>query len=360
VLSYDIWQKTGQAINNSNATTQTEWHIAKCGAALWAQFNVDSSGAPLYASPTASDVVFKPIAARTTGLTESMATFGGYMYFANGTDAMRRWDGRYYGVGWVECAGGTTVTGHSTSWNSWNSVRPGDKMMFYSTGAAAWVLTEYTVASITSDTSLELTSAGPNLAVSAQTFYSIVGMQNAGIDAPTEQLNLALNTSVWTTRVLDTSTSSSLSAFYSSVVVNSSGYPHAIYSQNGNELKRSYWDGSVWTTETILTVGTDTLYFLDTAIDASNNIYVCYVHGPTGSATLSWIKWNGTSWTAPATLDTTTSTLGIRRVAMGVDSDNHVHCAWIHINGATTTLKYSEYTTSWAAATSITTSVYPT
>lgn len=65
-----------------------------------------------------------------------------------------------YATGTASCAGGTTVTGSGTSWLA--NVKAGDFIHFGSASQTSPTATWYEVDSVTNNTSLELTAAGPN------------------------------------------------------------------------------------------------------------------------------------------------------------------------------------------------------
>jgi hypothetical protein len=96
---------------------------------------------------------------------------------------------------------------------------------------------------------------------------------------------------------------------FTSIAVDSHNWPRIVYYDRTNgRLKYASFDGSSWTTSDLVTVGavsetgTPNLHRLASiAIDNSDRAHVCY-YDP-ASQSLKYMKWTGTAWTTPETVD---------------------------------------------------------
>ena len=88
----------------------------------------------------------------------------------------------------------------------------------------------------------------------------------------------------------------------SSSIVDVGGYPHILYYDFSHysflypghrDIKHAWWNGSMWTTETLASQG-DLVDYCDSILDSNGRVHAsCYDRA---SDTLKYARWNGSSW----------------------------------------------------------------
>jgi hypothetical protein len=174
-------------------------------------------------------------------------------------------------------------------------------------------------------------------------------------------LKYAIWNGVWNSQTVDATTavgaSSASVGTYSSLALDSKGYPHISYINYTNfntgyltinsslvfgDLKYAWWDGTSWKNQTVdFGVGGYVDSYCSLAIDSSGKPHILYYSSNGSNGNLRYASWTGSSWTTE-TVDSK-GTTGFSSLTM--DSAGNPYITYFDSNG---NLKYATKTnTGW-------------
>ena len=127
---------------------------------------------------------------------------------------------------------------------------------------------------------------------------------------------------------------------FTSIVLDSNGYPHISYLDITNEdLKYAKWTGSVWSIDTVDSAG-DVGY--GNSIELDSNGYPHISYSDNTNEDIKYAKWTGSAWS----IETVDS--GIGRTSIALDSNGYPHICYSY----TVSLEYAKWTGSaWSIET---------
>ncbi|MBA3065311.1 carboxypeptidase regulatory-like domain-containing protein [bacterium] len=133
---------------------------------------------------------------------------------------------------------------------------------------------------------------------------------------------------------------------YSSLVLDTAGYPHIVYRDDtNNDLKYAQWNGVSWSTQAIDSIG-NVGHYCSIVMDSNNSLYVSYL-GADALQDLKYAKWDGLSWSTQ-TIDSIGDVGYYTSIAL--DSNGYSHISYFdETNG---TIKYAKWDgLSWSTQT---------
>jgi hypothetical protein len=153
------------------------------------------------------------------------------------------------------------------------------------------------------------------------------------------------NGTSWDAYTVVDSTSGDL-GWFTSIAVDSNDHPHISYYDNTNSsLKYAYYDGTTWHTETVDNAGRCGEFGTSIALDSSDHPHISYLIR-SGLVDLRYIKHNGTSWDTPITVDST-DWVGYYS-SLALDSSDYPHISYIYkgvaVDDDNGKLKYARWT----------------
>jgi PGF-pre-PGF domain-containing protein len=119
---------------------------------------------------------------------------------------------------------------------------------------------------------------------------------------------------------------------YTSLALDTSGYPHISYYGNG-DLKYAVWDGSAWSIETVDGAG-DVGSYTSLALDASGYPHISYFNQ--SNSALKYAAWNGSAWSIE-TVDGAGDVGSYTSLAL--DASGYPHISYY--DGSNTALNYA-------------------
>jgi len=124
---------------------------------------------------------------------------------------------------------------------------------------------------------------------------------------------------------------------YSSLELDSNGYPHISYCDTGNgDLKYASWTGSSWNIETVDSAG-DVGYTTSLALDSNENPHISYFDY--SNIDLRYASWTGSNWD----IETVDSTGDVGAfTSLELDNNGYPHISYYDISN--TDLKYVSWT----------------
>jgi hypothetical protein len=151
--------------------------------------------------------------------------------------------------------------------------------------------------------------------------------------------------STWMSETVD---SSENSVQYTSLALDSNGYPHISYHDDypKNALKYARWTGSTWVSETVDSSG-DVGQYTSLALDSNGYPHISY-RDDYPNDTLKYAHWTGSTWVSE-TVDSS-GDVG-QYTSLALDSDGYPHISY-HDGYPNNTLKYAHWTGStWVSET---------
>jgi len=128
-----------------------------------------------------------------------------------------------------------------------------------------------------------------------------------------------------------------LVGIYTSIALDSNGYPHISYYDGTNgDLKYAKWMGSNWEIEVVDSAGYVGMY-TSIALDSNGYPYISYYDGTKGD--LKCAKWTGSSWDIE-----TVDSLGVvgQFTSIVLDSNDYQHISYLDVTNQD--LKYAKWT----------------
>jgi hypothetical protein len=165
--------------------------------------------------------------------------------------------------------------------------------------------------------------------------YIMYGVTDHGITIYSYDVKLAVyNNSGWSFQTVASKVNN-----YGNMVLDSKGYPHAIYQVNSPANSKNCsivyasWDGSAWNTQTVASNITLSADFVGIqlgclALDSRDYPHICYVAGQymgQGSTlNLNYASWTGTAWN----IQTVDNSSARRTSYLAMDADNNPHIVY--------------------------------